>query len=183
MSDWQSLDDIQLLELGKNGDTEAFGALYERYAARVYRFIYAQLGNHLDAEDLAEEVFLLAWHALPTFEQRGLPFLAFLFRIARNALIDHYRRVGRSQQPISTEEIKLADPEPGPLEKAISSAEVEELHRILHHLNKDQRTVLTLRFFSGLSPEEIALTMRRSTGTIRVLQHRALLALRKLLKG
>ena len=98
MSNLGEVDDIQLLKTAQDGNAEAFGELYERYAQRVFRFLYAHLNNQQDAEDLTGEVFLRVWRALGNYKERGVPFLAFLFRIARNALIDHYRRTGKPKQ-------------------------------------------------------------------------------------
>ncbi len=183
MSDLPVVDDHQLLKSAKDGDTEAFGFLYERYAERVFRFLFAHLDNRLDAEDLTEEVFLRVWRSLPNFREQGVPFLAFIFRIARNALIDHYRRSSQVKNQVSIEEISLRDGNPGPGESALSSLEREELRISLEQLREDYRTVLVLRFLSELSPEETAQVMGRSTGAVRVLQHRALLALREMLDG
>lgn len=183
MSDLPVVDDHQLLKSAKDGDTEAFGFLYERYAERVFRFLFAHLDNRLDAEDLTEEVFLRVWRSLPSYREQGVPFLAFVFRIARNALIDHYRRSGQTKNQVSIEEITVHDGNPGPGESAIASLEREELRISLEQLREDYRTVLVLRFLSELSPEETAQVMGRSAGAIRVLQHRALSALRAILNG
>lgn len=183
MSDLPVVDDHQLLKSAKDGDTEAFGFLYERYAERVFRFLFAHLDNRLDAEDLTEEVFLRVWRSLPNFREQGVPFLAFIFRIARNALIDHYRRSSQVKNQVSIEEVSIRDGNPGPGESALSSLEREELRISLEQLREDYRTVLVLRFLSELSPEETAQVMGRSTGAVRVLQHRALLALREMLDG
>ena len=88
----RQFDDEQLIKQVKNGDTEAFGVLYEQYVEMVFRYVYSHLDNRTDAEDLTEEIFLRAWRALPKYDERGLPFSAFLFRIARNSLIDFYRQ-------------------------------------------------------------------------------------------
>lgn len=183
MSSLPVVDDHQLLVSARDGDTEAFGYLYERYADRVFRFLFAHLDNRLDAEDLTEDVFMRVWRSLPNFREQGVPFLAFVFRIARNALIDHYRRSGAIKNQVSIEDLTLRDGNPTPGESAISSLEREELRISLEQLREDYRTVLVLRFLSELSPEETALVMGRSPGAVRVLQHRALLALRAMLDG
>jgi RNA polymerase sigma-70 factor (ECF subfamily) len=134
----------------------------------------------MDAEDLTGEVFLRTWQALSGYRQRGTPFLAYLFRVAHNALIDHYRRRGeKDQQSIGELEEVLKDAHPGPAEVAGARLEHQELLNVMSQLHEDYHTVLVLRFISGLSPEETAHVMQRSTGSIRVLQHRALEALRK----
>jgi len=181
MSNWQDVDDIQLLKIAQEGDTEAFGELYERYAARVFRFLYSHMDNRLDAEDLTEDVFLRAWKSLPNYREQGVPFLAFLFRVARNALIDHYRRAAGTKQDVSLEDLPLHDRAPGPVEVVMANLEHSKLRQTLDQLREDYRTVLVLRFLGELSPEETAQAMGRSSGAVRVLQHRALAALRTIM--
>ena len=183
MSDLPVVEDHQLLKSAQDGNTEAFGMLYERYADRVFRFLFAHVDNRLDAEDLTEDVFLRVWRSLPNYREQGVPFLAYLFRIARNALIDHYRRSGPVKNQVSIEDLSLHDGNPGPGESAISSLEREELRISLEQLREDYRMVLVLRFLSELSPEETAQVMGRTPGAVRVLQHRALSALRLMLDG
>ncbi|HSF79591.1 MAG TPA: RNA polymerase sigma factor [Anaerolineales bacterium] len=183
MSSWQEIDDIQLLNIAQSGDTEAFGELYERYAGRVFRFLYAHMDNRLDAEDLTEDVFLRVWKSLSGYREQGVPFLAFLFRIARNALIDHYRRSGGSKRDVALEDLPLRDHSPGPVETVMNNLEHQELRQTLERLREDYRTVLVLRFLGELSPEETAQAMGRTSGAVRVMQHRALAALRSLMEG
>jgi RNA polymerase sigma-70 factor (ECF subfamily) len=183
MADIPVVEDHQLLKSAQDGNTEAFGMLYERYADRVFRFLFAHMDNRLDAEDLTEDVFLRVWRSLPNYREQGVPFLAYLFRIARNALIDHYRRSGPVKNQVSIEDLSLHDGNPGPGESAISSLEREELRVSLEQLREDYRMVLVLRFLSELSPEETAQVMGRTPGAVRVLQHRALSALRSMLDG
>jgi len=175
-------DDTTLLKDAKAGNAEAFGALYERYAPAVFRYLAAHLSGGLDAEDLTNDVFLRAWQSLPNYHERGVPFLAFLLRIARNALIDQYRR-GRANQTVPTDlEPTLADEAPGPAEVMAQRLDRQEMARMLGQLNEDYRTVLVLRFINELSPQETAVVMKRSAGAVRVLQHRALAALRRLME-
>ena len=112
VSNWQEFSDVQLLEDAQSGNAEAFGELYERHAQKVFRFLYARLDNRLDAEDLTEDVFIRVWRSLPTYRDWGNPFLAYVFRIARNALIDHYRRSGASKQLMSLEDVAARDWQP-----------------------------------------------------------------------
>jgi len=182
MLDWHEVDDIQLLKTAQEGNADAFGAIYERFAEKVYRYLNAHLGNGLDAEDLTEEVFIHVWRALPDYRERGTPFLAFVFRIAHNVLIDHYRRHRHQKDQVSSEDVPLRDQTPGPVEIISTDNERQELLQALDGLREDYRTVLVLRFLSELSPEETALAMGRSAGAVRVLQHRALTILRSRLE-
>jgi RNA polymerase sigma-70 factor (ECF subfamily) len=177
------VDDIQLLKNAQDGNAEAFGELYERYAQRVFRFLYAHLSNQQDAEDLTGEVFLRVWRSLGNYRERGVPFLAFLFRIARNALIDHYRRTGKPKQDVSIDDVLLQDQKPSPGDMVAANLEHQEIRETLDQLRDDYRTVLVLRFLSELSPDETAQVMGRSPGAVRVLQHRALASLRTLIEN
>ena len=123
------------------------------------------------------------WQSLPNYREQGVPFLAFLFRIARNAVIDFYRSSKSSAHQESIEDSPLQDLRSDPGEQAITNLEHQELRRILDTMREDYRMVLVLRFLSELSPEETAQVMGRSTGAVRVLQHRALSALRSILEG
>ena len=172
--------DHELIKRAQKGDPHAFGELYENYAPVIFRFLFTHLNSQMDAEDLTGEVFLKAWQSLPRYTERGIPFLAFLFRIAKNALVDHYRQNKRLEpkEPDDMDGYKAeGTPEPG--EMVGSEMEHQNMLRILSKLRPDYKSVLTLRFISGLSPEETAQVMNRSSGAIRVLQHRALAALRE----
>lgn len=178
---WRDINDAQLMALARDGDAEAFGELYERYAQSIYRFLSAHLNDRLDAEDLTGEVFLRVWRTLPSYSEQGVPILAYLFRIARNALIDHYRRTSRSGKEMSLEASPIVDHDPDPGDIAMSRMERQEVRRILDQLSEDYRNVLILRFLSELSPAETAHVMGRTEGAVRILQHRALAALRELI--
>jgi len=185
MPEWHEADVVQLIEQAQAGNAQAFGQLYEQYAAAVFRYVFAHVDNRLDAEDLTEEVFLRAWRSISKYRQRDIPFLAYMFRIARNAVIDHHRSSRRSELLVSLDDDdhmdrQIKDLRPDPSDAAIEGQESQEMHRLLDQLQEDYRTVLLLRFLSGLDPEETALVMGRSPGAVRVLQHRALTALRKL---
>jgi len=182
VTDEQSRDDIQLIQAAQQGDTQAYGELYERYAIRVFRYLYSHLDNRLDAEDLTEDVFLRVWRTLGNYKEKGVPFLAFLFRVARNALIDHYRRSAKGEEDVSIEDLYLRDQTPGPVDAVMAIMEHQQLRSMLMELREDYRTVLVLRFLSELSPEETARAMGKSSGAVRVLQHRALAALRGIME-
>jgi RNA polymerase sigma-70 factor (ECF subfamily) len=178
----QEFDDSLLIRKAKKGETEAFGDLYERYAEAVFRFVYSQTVNRFDAEDITADVFLRAWNSLPRYEERGYSFSAYLFRIARNVMIDRSRK----QKPVSEIPDDELLNEPGQLlsePSAMMAAKIQhhEIVKFLSQLREDYRTVLILRFFNDLSTEETSAAMGRSKGAVRVLQHRALSALRQLL--
>lgn len=154
--------------------------LYEQHAPVIFRYLFTHLDDRLDAEDLTEEVFLRVWRSLNQYQEQGIPFVAFLFRVARNALIDHYRKTRRVEPPLPLDEDMVGGNESDPADLAMTGMEQKEVRNLLEQLRDDYRTVLTLRFISDLSPDETAETMGKSVGAVRVLQHRALAALRKL---
>jgi len=180
MPDWQAADEDQLLTAAQDGDADAFGELYERHAEAIFRFLYSHLDSRLDAEDLTEEVFLRVWRSIGSYRQQGVPFIAYLFRISRNALIDHYRRSSQSKGQMPLEEGLISDPGADPRDQALENSQRQEIRQLLEQLREDYRTVLILRFLADLSPDETAEAMGKSSGAVRVLQHRALAALRKL---
>lgn len=176
-----SSNEAKLIQRACRGDRRAFGELYERHLHGVYRYIYYRLGNIHEAEDLTETVFLKAWEALPRYQATQAPFAAWLFRIAHNALVDYYR----AQRP--TSELSELHPASGdgtdPENEAAEQEQRSLLMRALRQLDRAHQEILTLRFLNGLSHAEAADILGRSEGAVRVLQHRALAALRKLLGG
>jgi RNA polymerase sigma-70 factor (ECF subfamily) len=177
MTDHDHRETYSLVERARAGDSGAFGELYDQYAAAVYRFVMFRIGNAHDAEDLMQLVFLKMIEALPRYESRGLPFGAWVFRIARNAVIDHIR-TRRSHDPIE----RVGDPVMRSVDGRDPASTVPdqiELDAALRALTADQRDVIAYRFFAGLSPVEIASVMRKREGSVRALQFRALGAMRR----
>ncbi len=175
-----SEDEINgLVERAKSGDGSAFAALYEVYGSRVYSFFRFRVSNTEAAEDLTQLVFLKMIEQLPRYECRGVPFAAWVFRIARNAWIDQNRTTHES---VALESLAESPSEgDGPEAAAAAAIDSDQLKRAIVNLPRHQREVIEYRFFGGLSPAETAAQMGRSVGSVRVLQHRALAALRKLL--
>ncbi|MCU0483192.1 MAG: sigma-70 family RNA polymerase sigma factor [Chloroflexi bacterium] len=169
-----------LVAAARAGDADAFAAVYEALAPRVHRYLRYRVPDPDQAEELLQQVFLQMIAALPRFEPRGLPFAAWVFRIARNAVID----AGRARRPSLPIELAHDVPSevPGPDELAVAGDEQAGLRDALGRLPRDQHDVLVYRFYGGLSPREVAPLMDRSEGAVRVLQHRALGALRRLLE-
>lgn len=170
--------DVQrLVARARHGDVGAMGALHDHYAERVFRFVRFRLGSPQDAEDMAQRVFLRMIEALPRYESRGTPFGAWLFRIARNAVIDH-QRTRRSHEPLDAagDATSMAR---GPEELAITASEMERVTAALAQLTEEQREVIVYRFFAELSPREISIVVGSREGAVRAMQFRALGALRR----
>ena len=164
-----------LVDRAKGGDADAFGLLYDRFQPEILRYLTHQSRHRETAEDLAQQVFLKAWQAIPRYQQRGLPFKAWLYRMARNQLIDHLR----GQRPASdVEGVELS--EPAEAEQRVLTAELHgRLQQALERLSADHREVLVLRFLMEKSAAEIGQIMDRKEVIVRGLQLRALRALRR----
>ena len=168
----------ELVARSRQGDAEAFGDLYELYLDELYRYVFFRLNHKEDAEDLTEQVFLRAWAGLPGY--RGeVPFKSWIYRIARNAVVDHYR-ARKPDLPLEERTIP-ADNGDHPYEMALGREEAASLAEAISRLSALHQDVLILRFINGLSTEETARTMERDVGAVRVLQHRALKSLKSYL--
>src|SRR3954469_981556 len=171
-------DAIQrLVEASQRGDPEAFGSLFDAYYGPVYRYVAARVGRPSDAEDLAQLVFVKALEALPRYQSRGVPFGGWLFKLARNVVIDHIRtRRETAQLDLVVERPSLAH---GPDELAVLRQEMESVAHALRRLTPEQREAIELRFFAGLSAKEAAEAMGRQEGSGGRLQFRAIATLRR----
>lgn len=168
--------DERLVQRAISGDADAFASLYDDYADRVYRFALFRVSDVQTAEDLTSQVFLKAWENLNRFQLRGAPFSAWLFRVARNTIIDHYR-TRKETLPL---EAALSVGETGDDDvdaRVERQQEADWLRAALQRLTEDQRQVLSLRFIEGLSTKEIATVMGKQEGAVRALQMRGLQAL------
>jgi len=169
-----------LIRSSMDGDSEAFEALYLHYMDRIYRYIFFRVGDEGQAEDMTEEVFVRAWEALPKYRLGESRFTSWLYTIAHNLLVDHYRR--RNPTSISTEDLDhFADPKDLPERVVSRKQEFEVLAKSIMKLDDLEQQVLLLRFVEGLSHREIADIIGTSQTASRVIQHRALKALRALL--
>ena len=167
----------RLVEMARTGDPEAFGALFDHYYVPVYRYVVSRVGRPSDAEDLAQLVFVKALEALPRYEARGVPFGGWLFRLARNVVIDHIR-TRREHAPLDLIVERSSGAE-GPDELAVMRQEMDSVAVALRRLTPEQREAIELRFFAGLSAREAAVAMGRQEGTVRGLQFRAIAAIRR----
>lgn len=158
---------------------EQLSSLFDSCYPRLARYAYARLGNPTEAEDVAADVFVRAFESLDSYRERGLPMEAWLFRIARNLVVDRYRRSGRFER--STEDDAELPDSSDPAQLAEKSILLKDVKESMQHLTQDQRDVVTLRFFSGLSSRETAAVLGKSDGSVREMQRAALEKLRQLL--
>ncbi len=170
--------DAQLADLAKT-DRAAFGELYERYYPRVYRYTFHRVGNFADTEDITALVFIKALEALPSYQSRRNTFAPWLFRIARNAIVDHYRRT-RQHSPF--EDLDGHSREIDPAAHVLSEERNKELMVLIGHLSDDQREVVLLKFAGDLSYAEIATTLKKNEPAVRMLMHRGLRKLKTVIE-
>jgi RNA polymerase sigma-70 factor, ECF subfamily len=155
--------------------------LYNEYFRKIARYAYARVGDSSEAEDIASEVFIKALDSLKTYQERGLPVQAWLFKIAHNLVVDYLtRKSKRSALPL--EIVKVAD-EDDPVSTAENNFEMDRVKRAMQELTLDQQEVVTLRFFSGLSSKEVAGILNKKDGAVREMQSAALEKLRNILNA
>jgi len=176
-----SKEDLQVKAAAK-GDEQAFAGLYDTYLDSVYRFIYLRVEDQQTAEDITSNVFLRAWEKLGNYQFRGVPFRAWLFRIARNAVIDHYR-TRKENAPLEVV-LNSRDDNLLPVSQQVGlRIEAEQVMVSMQHLTEDQRNVLTLKLVHGLNTKEVAKTLGKRQGAVRALQMRGLQALAKIMES
>ena len=171
----------QLVLQAQDGNSEAFGQLYDAYMERIYRFVYFRVEDQQTAEDITSQVFLKAWSNLDRFQFSRTPYLAWLYTIAHNAVIDHYRT---RKVTTALDDVQLSQPDHSEVvENDIDlTSEMQSVKSALQALTDDQQKVLTLKFIEGLSNNEIARHLGKREGAIRALQMRGLQALAKQLE-
>lgn len=175
--------DEQLLDRARAYDAEALAAIYDRYEAKIFSYIYHRVGNPSVAQDLTSQVFLRMLEAIQNERAWKTSFSGWLYRIAHNLVIDHYRRRGRATQ-VSFDDIpalvaKTDDPEHA-AERMLAA---EGLRTAINRLTEEQAQVVTLRFLEDLSIAEAAATMGKTEGAVKALQYRAVMSLRRLMEN
>jgi len=158
------------VKLAQQGDREALGFLYARYADNVCGYVRSIVHDQHEAEDITQHVFAKLIHVIGKYEERDVPFFAWILRVSRNVAVDHIRR----QRAIPVEEVRGADD--SAIEQ-LGSERMSDLREALAKLPHDQREVLVLRHIAGLSPTEIAQHTGRSEGSVHGLHHRGRRAL------
>ncbi len=161
-------------------DPEAFARLYDRFVDKIYKYIYYKVGAKSDAEDLTAQVFLKAWEAIGKYRVTERPFSAWLYRIAHNLVVDHFR-TKRDAVPIE-EATRLEEKQADLDDLTEAHLTAETLQRAINRLTHDQQQVIILRFLEGYSTEQVAVIMGKGQGAVRTLQHRALAGLERVFR-
>ena len=154
-------------------------SLYDEYYGKIAGYIFVRLGDRAEAEDLAGEVFLKALESLDSYKERGVPMQAWLFKIAHNLLTDYYRK-GAKRKTVDIDTMQVAA-ETDLQAMTETNIEFERVAKALGQLTPDQRRVIELRFFSGLTSEETGWVLKKGSGAVREMQSAAIRRLRKLL--
>ena len=174
-------DEEGLVQRAKQHDQEAFARLYDEYFDKIYRYVALKIGDKTEAEDMTQQVFLKALQSISSFKWKGVPFSAWLYRIAHNQVVDYLRKKKRRPATLLDESLVSGDSENTPQSMVERNIDTEQLLAATQHLTDAQREVISLRFTSELSTAQVAEIMGKSQGAIKALQHSAIVALRKAL--
>jgi RNA polymerase sigma-70 factor (ECF subfamily) len=168
----------ELVARGQQGDRDALEELYLIHFDRIYSYLHVSVGNRHDAEDLTTQTFLKMLEKIGSFKWQSAPFSAWLFRIAHNLAMDHFRS-RRRWQPEEEVPEPPGDEEPSAELVAMQTIGRESMLKLIERLSPEQQQVLTLKFVFNLPNAEVAAILDKTEGAIKSLQHRALVSLQK----
>jgi RNA polymerase sigma-70 factor (ECF subfamily) len=174
-------DELIFIKKAKDGEVEAFGLLYEHYMPKIYRFVLLKVSHREEAEDLTHQTFLKAWESIEQYDFQGYPFSSWLYRIARNTVIDHYRK-SRPQSSLEETNIDLIADNPPLGEGLDKKKNLESILKVIQKLKDTEKEVVIMRFIEDLTIREVAKIIGKSEGATKVIQHRAIKNLRDLLE-
>ena len=169
-----------IIENAVRGDARAFGLLYDHYQPAIYRFVAVKVGRREDAEDIAHQVFMNAWQNVKHYRHRGHPFSSWLYRIARNQVIDHYRarKENVSLETIEIDQLGFSSSSQASLSLKL---DLEKVMSAIQKLKQDYQDVIIFRFVEELSLKETAEAMKKTEGAVKLMQHRAIGELKKMM--
>jgi len=173
-------DEESLVRRAKEHDEAALAQLYEENFDKIYRYVVLKIGDRTEAEDMTQQVFLKAFKSISGYKSKGRPFSSWLFRIAHNQVVDHWRRKSK-RATVPLDEALVGSNNSNPSTDAERKMDIESLVAATKRLTGMQREVVSLRFAGGLSVAQVAKTMGKSEGAIKALQHSAIVSLRKML--
>lgn len=174
---YKEMDDSELVAAAKL-DNEAFGEIYERYLGKIYNYVYYRTGNQQDAEDLTAKVFYRALNHIGKYEDKGVPFQAWLYRIAHNLVANFHRDKGRRKIIPLDDYIAHTLSSEAPDRQAEDNDQKDMLMTAIRRLPAERQQLLVLKFIEQKSNAEIGEIMDRTEGAIKSLYHRTLLSLR-----
>ena len=162
------------------GDAEAFGTIYDLFVDRIYQHVYYRVRNKDDAEDITQQVFIRAWKAIKNYRITSKPFIAWILKISQNLIKDFYR--SRKVTNYIDPNFEISGSDESPEQQAETEYDQKELRRIIYKLPYEQQQVIMMKFLEGYSYTEIAASLEKTEGAIRVIQHRALKKMRTMLE-
>lgn len=172
-------DEGRLIRRAREYDPQALALLYRRHVGAIYRYVHLRVGREDLAEDLTADVFVKMLEGIGSFEYRGVPFAAWLFRIAHDRVVDYFRRqAGKEAVSLSG---GLSAPGEGPAATTEAALARERLRQAFGRLTEEQQQVIVLKFGEGLTNAEVGRLLGKSEGAVKSLQHRALASLRRFL--
>jgi len=175
-------DEISVLvKNAQNGDTQAFGSLYSLFLRKIYRFVYFMVESETLAEDIAQNTFVKAWKALPVFSQKKGTFQAYLFSIARNLVMDHFRQ--KKTISVDLDFVTNIESSENIEEQTINGEEKQQVKQAINKLDDKEKQMIILRYFEELPMGDIAKTFTMEEGAVRVRIFRILRKLKEILGG
>jgi RNA polymerase sigma-70 factor (ECF subfamily) len=171
--------DVDTVKLAVSGDAEAFSYLYEQNVTRIYNYIFYRIGSEADAEDLTARVFHRAFGHIEKYQEKGVPFTAWLYRIAHNLTANWYRDTRRRKEVSLEDHTDLPHQAELPERELEKTQEKEVLLNAIRRLPPDRQQLILLKYLEDLSNGEIAVIMGKTEGAIKSLYHRSLIALRE----
>lgn len=172
------MQEEEFVQKARRGEPEAFGALYDAYFPKIYRFIFLKVSSRTDAEDICHQVFLNAWQNIGSYRPLGFPFSSWLYRIAHNAVVDFYRTKRDHVAIDLVPQERFAD-EPDTEQGLDQATDLLAVQEALGALRDEEQSLLIMKFVNELSNKEIAEALGKTEGAVRVMQHRALKQLRQ----
>ncbi len=172
-------DERALVQRAVRRDAEAFARLYDHFVDKIFKYIYYKVRTTSQAEELTSQVFLKAWESIGSYRWTERPFAAWLYRIAHNLVVDYFRT---HHQAVSLEDLSITDDNADVDQAAVKHLDAEMVREAITKLTDEQQQVIILKFLEGYETEEIAQLLEKEPGAVRSLQHRALIALQKIVK-
>ena len=184
-------DEKVLIKKAKDGENEAFGLLYDNYLPKIYRFVLLKVSHREEAEDLTHQAFLKAWENVHKYKDEGkyegLPFSSWLYKIARNTVIDHYRSVRHTKTEVSIDEVSeeaIIFANDNSFDKDIDQKiNLRKISDAIKKLKEIEQDIIIMRFIDDLPHEEVASVIGKSVGATKLIQHRAIKKLQQILKN
>ena len=175
--DHTEVHDSELIAKAQHGDRESFAVLYDRYIDLIFRYVRSRVADEQNAEDITEAVFIRSFESIKSYRERGLRYSAYLYQVARNLLVDHYRSADDILPLERAEQLQFETRSTD--DELIFREEAEQLQKALERLPQEYQEIIRLRVLLEVPTAEVAVWMKRSEGAIRVLLHRALKALKR----